>query len=128
MSEKDFTRGFAGGDEAAARHLHDRFRIIQERSPDPTVRALAGRVVSGELGPREAMRAPAFANFLATSVQKGMQKVNSMSEDERKKHAERGEREFQEVGVEKSGEPAQEINDDDYFQQDSWLESVDGDQ
>lgn len=127
MTDPNPLLGFAKGDENMARHLQDRFRIIQERSPDPHIRALASKVLSGETSPRQALRDPAFGNFLAASVQKGMQRIKSLSDEDRKRLAEQGEREYREIGRKKTAGPAQEDYDDESYEPDSWLESVDED-
>lgn len=127
MSEPNPLLGFARGDENLARHLQDRFRVIRERSTDPSVRAIAGKVVRGETSPREAMRDPAFGKFLASSMQKGMQQINSMSEEERRQLAEQGEQEYHDIGLEKRTEPARDDYDEEPLQPDSWLQSFDDD-
>ncbi|MGI8308407.1 hypothetical protein [Saccharopolyspora hattusasensis] len=120
MTDPSPLLGFARGDENAARHLQDRFRIIQERSPDPHIRALAGKVLSGASNPREALRDPAFGKFLAAGVQKGMQKIKSLSDEDRRKLAQQGEREYREIGLKKAPEPAQQEYDHESYEPDSF--------
>lgn len=86
----DFTRD----DSASTKHMQDRFKIIQQHSTDPRIRELASKVLSGASSPREALRDPAFAEFLASSVQKGMDKIKSLSKEEREQLIEQGEKEY----------------------------------
>ncbi|MEV5537898.1 hypothetical protein AB0L13_13660 [Saccharopolyspora shandongensis] len=138
MTDPNPLLGFARGDENAARHLQDRFRIIQERSRDPHIRALASKVLNGEAGPRDVLRDPAFGKFVAASVQRGMQQIKSLSDEDRRKLAEQGELEYQNIGLAKDAEPAQEERrvadpswldgggfseiDDGDFSDETWLE------
>ncbi len=82
----------ARGDPAVSRHLRDCLRLLRERSDDPSFQRLVDDVLRGRRGLREVCRSPEFAAVLDGRVAQFAPRLDELSDDERARLAERGNR------------------------------------